>query len=93
MVCRAGGYYGQAFSATRGTTQGGPFSPRLFNILVDAIAREWLRQVIGKDSARLGYGEAVRMFLALFYADDGAISLRSSEQMHASTDILFDLFE
>ncbi len=67
--------------ATRGTTQGAPFSPRLFNILVDAIVQEWLRRVMGEEAARLGYSEAVRMFLALFYADDGAISLRSAEQM------------
>ncbi|KAL7543923.1 hypothetical protein ACHAWF_007483, partial [Thalassiosira exigua] len=35
MVCRAGGNYGTAFGAGRGVTQGGPLSPKLFNILVD----------------------------------------------------------
>ena len=41
MVCRASGNYGMPFKAGRGVTQGGPLSAKLFNILVDAITREW----------------------------------------------------
>jgi hypothetical protein len=42
MVCRASGNYGVPFKAGRGVTQGGPLSAKLFNLLVDAVAREWL---------------------------------------------------
>ena len=56
LACRAGGFYGEPFQANRGVTQGGPFSPRLFNIMVDAIVREWLRQVLGAEAARHGVG-------------------------------------
>jgi hypothetical protein len=41
MVCRGSGYYGTPFKAGRGVTQGGPLSAKLFNILVDAVVREW----------------------------------------------------
>ena len=44
-VCRAKGNYGRPFKAGRGVTQGGPLSAKLFNILVDAVVREWLRLV------------------------------------------------
>jgi hypothetical protein len=37
MVCRASGNYGKAGC---GVTQGGPLSAKLFNILVDAVARD-----------------------------------------------------
>ena len=37
LVCRASGYYGKTFKAYRGVMQGGPFSPRIFNVIVDAI--------------------------------------------------------
>jgi hypothetical protein len=37
MVCQAAGYYGAAFKASHGVTQGGPLSAKLFNILVDAV--------------------------------------------------------
>ncbi len=45
MVCCALGNYGGPFCAGRGVTQGGPLSAKLFNILVDAVVREWLRQL------------------------------------------------
>jgi hypothetical protein len=41
-VCRASGNYGTSFKAGRGVTQGGPLSAKLFNVLVDAVVREWL---------------------------------------------------
>ncbi len=45
MVFRASGNYGVPFKAGRGVTQGGPMSAKLFNLLVDAVAREWLRRL------------------------------------------------
>ncbi len=42
-VCRAKGNYGRPFKAGRGVTQGGPLLAKLFNILVDAVVREWMR--------------------------------------------------
>ena len=50
MVCRASGNYGTPFCAGRGVTQGGPLLPKLFNILVDAVAREWLCELREKCS-------------------------------------------
>jgi hypothetical protein len=43
MVCRAAGNYGMAFKAGHGVTQGGPLLARLFNIMVDAVVREWIQ--------------------------------------------------
>jgi hypothetical protein len=45
MVCWGLGYYGTPFKAGRGVTQGGPLSAKLFNILVDAVVREWFWQL------------------------------------------------
>jgi exonuclease III len=93
MVCRAGGCYGRPFKAHRGVTQGGPFSPRIFNVMVDAVVREWLRQVLGEDVARSGVGEEIRHFLVAFYADDGLIQARCPERLQSAFDILIELFE
>ena len=60
LVCRAGGCYGEPFRARRGVTQGGPFSPRIFNTMVDAIVREWLRRTIGDGAMTVGVGEEIR---------------------------------
>ena len=42
-VCRASGNYGVPFKLGHGITQGGPLSAKLFNIIVDAVVREWHR--------------------------------------------------
>ena len=42
MAARSGGYYGAAFTAERGVTQGNPLSPTHFNVVVDAVVRHWL---------------------------------------------------
>ena len=39
LYCRAARYYGRVFKAKRGVTQGGPLSPTIFNLMVDAVVR------------------------------------------------------
>ncbi len=41
-VCRTSGNYGAPFKAGHGVTQGGPLSAKLFNVIVDAVVREWM---------------------------------------------------
>ena len=94
MVCQAGGYYDKKpFKAGRGVTQGGPLSPRVFNIMVDAIIREWLRREVGIEAAQKGLGKKCSEFLAEFYADDGIIANREPERLQQSLDALVALFE
>ena len=42
LVCRASGVLGEPFKVYWGVPQGGPVSPRIFNLMVGAIVREWL---------------------------------------------------
>ena len=46
MVARAGGYYGTTFQGYRGVMQGYPLSPNIFNIVVDAVARNWVTVMV-----------------------------------------------
>jgi hypothetical protein len=43
LVCQALGNYGSSFCAGHGVMQGRPLSAKLFNILLDAVAREWVQ--------------------------------------------------
>jgi hypothetical protein len=93
LACRTGRYYGSVFSAGRGVTQGGPFSPRIFNVVVDAVVREWLRQSLGEEAARHGLGDLVKTIMVAFYADDGVLSARCPEWLQESFTTLVGLFE
>ena len=93
LVFHAGGYYGRPLTAYRGVTQGGPFSPRIFNVMANAIVREWLHQMFSEEAARHGYVIKVRTLLAIFYADDAMLALRNPVQLHEALDINIGLFE
>ena len=81
------------FSAGRGITQGGPFSPRIFNVVINAVVWEWLRQTLGVEVARRALGDLARTILVVFYADDGVLSARCPEWLQNSFTILVGLFE
>ena len=68
-------------------------TPRIFNLVVDAVIREWLRQVLGEEVAADGIGSHIRVLLAAFYADDGLVQSRDPEFLQYSFDILVGLFE
>jgi len=94
MVCGAAGYYGQPFKAGRGVTQGGPLSAKLFNIVVDAVVREWmvqLRQDGNYDDEMVQ--EFMATFFAIFYVDDAYLASRDAGFLQHALDLLVDLFE
>jgi hypothetical protein len=92
-VCHAGGNYGLPFEAHRGVTQGGPLSSLMFNVCVNCVVREWLRQVLGEDVAQDGVGNLVRNQCIAFFVDDGLVAARCPEWLQSSFDILITLFE
>jgi hypothetical protein len=93
LVCRASGNYSTLFQAGRGVTQGRPLSAKLFNILVDAVAREWMW--ILWDESELEE-EAIKKLMAtfftIFYVDDAYLASRDPEFLQRALDILVNLF-
>ena len=89
LVCKATGCYGEPFKARRGVTQGGPVSPTIFNLMVDAVIREWERQLLLND---IPLGQ-IRVLVAIFYADDGLIAARDHTTLQLAIDLLTGLFD
>ncbi len=58
-------------------TQGGPLSAKLFNIMVDAVVREWLRllreEMVMEEEEM---DEMMATLFAIFYVDDAYLASR-----------------
>jgi hypothetical protein len=93
-VCRALGNYGAPFKAGRGVTQGGLLSAKLFNVLVDAVVREWLRLL--REEMVMEEEELDEMMVtlfAIFYVDDAYITSRDPVFLQQAIDGLVSAFE
>jgi exonuclease III len=85
MVPKQAGYYGNPFRANRGVRQGDIMSPTIFNIVVDAIIRDW--------DIRMGTNRGERRETETqFYADDGLISGNDPKEVQRGLDIFIDGF-
>jgi hypothetical protein len=93
-VCRASGNYGVPFKLGRGITQGGPLSAKLFNIIVDAVVREWHR-IVRANMNTADEGELDQMMAALFaifYVDDAYVAARDPVFLQMALNVLVDTF-
>ena len=82
------------FVPYRGATQGGVVSPTLFNVLVDAVVRKWLVDVMEDMTVANAdfQGDNVGRLSSLFYADDGAIGSLDPEWLQRANQHLCNLF-
>jgi hypothetical protein len=94
MVCCASGNYGGPFCAGQGVTQGGPLSAKLFNILVNAVVKEWLCQL--RDNGIVDPEELdllMAAFFAIFYVDDAYLAARDPNFLQVALASLVSLFK
>ncbi len=82
IVPKQSGFYGKPFKATRGVRQGDIMSPTIFNIIVDAVIREWENN----SAANQNFVEN------LFYADDGLIMSEYPEEAQTTLNFFTDGF-
>ena len=70
-----------------------PLSSLVFNVCVDCVVREWLRQVLGGDVAQDGVEELVGNQCIAFFVDNGLVAARCPEWLQLSFKILINLFK
>jgi hypothetical protein len=90
-VCRALGNYGAPYKAGRGVTQGGLLLAKLFNIMVDAVVREWMQLLQDMEGEELD--EMMETLFAIFYVDDTYIASRDPVFLQRAIDGLIRTFE
>jgi hypothetical protein len=82
------------FKTGRGVIQGGLLSAKLFNVMVDAVVREWLQ--ILRDESGLEREELDKMMdalFAIFYVDNAYIAARDPVFLQWAIDGLVITFE
>ncbi len=93
-VCRASGNYGAPFKAGSGVTHGGPLLVKLFNVIVDAVVRKWLRllreETVMEEEE---LDETMATLFAIFYVDDAYIASRDPVFLQRAIDGLVSAFE
>ena len=93
MVARAGGYYRTAFQGARGMTKGDPFSPTIFNVVVDAVARHWVTVIVEGAGEWGEHGKEGRHQAALFYADYDMVAFPDPLWLQVAFNTLVGLFD
>ena len=74
-------------------TQGDPLSPTIFNVVVDAVVRHWVKGVITESEARGELGQEGRHQAALIYADNSMVALSDPVWLHGAFNALVGLFD
>ncbi len=90
LVPRQSGFFGDAFIAERGVTQGDIVSPTIFNIVVDAVLRVWhekMNLVVNAEAEAIVPDTA-----ATFYADDGRLASYDAVTLQEGLTLITALF-
>ena len=66
MVDHTGRYYGAGLRGLQGLNQGYPLSPTIFNVVMDAVVRNWVSLALGYEG---GQDQSVRdvIYCATFF--------------------------
>ena len=83
MAAKAGGHYRPASQSHHRVTQGDPLSPKIFNVVVDAFIRHWMKVVGGTQEGAVqeGMGTSIQDLSALFYGNGGLIASPDSARL------------
>jgi hypothetical protein len=94
MVCQVSVNYGTPFQAGRGITQGGPLSAKLFNVLVDAVAKECLRELReGRALKPDKIDQLMATFFAIFHVNDAYLASRNPDFLQRVLNVIVGLFD
>ena len=75
-------------------TQGDPLSPTIFNVVVDAVIKHWVKVVGGwqEGAGQEGLGMSIQALPALFYGDGVLVASPESACLQGAFDALKGLF-
>ena len=73
--------------------QGYPLPLTIFNVVVDAVVRTWVEDMLESMGGRGGHRREGRHQNALFYTDDGMVALSDPGWMQGAFSTLLGMFD
>ena len=92
MAARASRYYGDPLHGSHGVTQGEPFPPRIFNVIVDAIVCHWVGMVVDNEAVYEGLRYSLDDKADLFYVDDRITASTNPVWLQWEFNVIIGLF-
>ena len=92
MVARAGGYYGAYFKGDHGVMHGDLLSPTIFNMVVDAVVRQWVTVMAEGADEQGERGQESRLHNSFFYTDNGMVAFSEARLLQGAFSTLVGLF-
>ena len=74
-------------------TQGDPLSHTIFNVVVDAVVRQWVNGLVDEAEAKGETGREGRHQSAVFYANDGIDVLSDPAWLQGAFNALVSIFD
>ena len=68
-------------------------SPKIFNVVMDAVIRHWVTVVYATKAGTEGLGTLVQEIAAHFYAENGLITSTKPERLQRALNVLTYLFD
>ena len=93
MVDRAEHYYCALFKVYQGVTKGDPLTPKIFNIVVDAVIQHWVILATGEEAGYEGFGRSFKMLPTLLYTYIGILAYPCPAWLQESLKYPTGLFE
>ena len=71
-----------------------PLSPTIFNVVLDSVIKHWVT-VLGGFQGEIGQvlGESIQTLMAIFYDNDGLVTLSEGARLQGSFNVLTGLFD
>jgi hypothetical protein len=92
VVGQQQGYHSNPINSGRGTTQRDIISPTIFNIVVDAIVRDWYHTNSTREDDTQEMDRIWNTPASIFYADDGNLYSLSADTLQIATNHIVNLF-
>ena len=82
-----------AFQGARGVIQKDPLSPKIINVVVDAVVRHWVTLVVEGAEEWGDCRQESRHQAVLFYAENGVVAFSDPRWIQGAFDTLVGLFD